>query len=246
MSLSRWSTRVNKQHLHPGLLRVIERTLELLEKAGHPFKVYSGLRTFDEQDRLYAQGRTKPGHIVTKTRGGRSMHNYGLAVDMAPYNLITKDPTDLWWPSPDEKKNSPWEALANAIEVAAREVDAKDPDGLEYEWGGRWRFRDVPHCQVRTTLRELRAGLYPPCSDVEWLVEAHKTFLFGGEWMNRRVQYLLTSAGYSPGAVDGRLGSRTNIALAKFRVDHQLADDGLLTKAVVERLVRLEHSRASA
>ena len=40
------------------------------------------LRTFAEQDALYAQGRTKAGSIVTKARGGQSYHNYGLAIDI--------------------------------------------------------------------------------------------------------------------------------------------------------------------
>ena len=40
------------------------------------------LRTFAEQDNLYAQGRTKPGPVVTYAKGGQSYHNYGLAIDI--------------------------------------------------------------------------------------------------------------------------------------------------------------------
>lgn len=40
-----------------------------------------GLRTFAEQDVLYAQGRTQAGPLVTYARGGESFHNYGCAVD---------------------------------------------------------------------------------------------------------------------------------------------------------------------
>ena len=39
------------------------------------------LRTNAEQDALYAQGRTKPGPIVTYSKAGESYHNYGLAID---------------------------------------------------------------------------------------------------------------------------------------------------------------------
>lgn len=39
-------------------------------------------RTFAEQEAIYAQGRTKPGAIVTNAKGGQSYHNYGLAVDI--------------------------------------------------------------------------------------------------------------------------------------------------------------------
>lgn len=40
------------------------------------------LRTISEQNELYAQGRTKPGKVVTFAKGGQSMHNYGLAIDI--------------------------------------------------------------------------------------------------------------------------------------------------------------------
>lgn len=39
------------------------------------------LRTNAEQDALYAQGRTKPGPVVTYAKAGESYHNYGLAID---------------------------------------------------------------------------------------------------------------------------------------------------------------------
>lgn len=40
-----------------------------------------GLRSFVDQDALYAKGRTTPGPVVTNARGGLSFHNYGLASD---------------------------------------------------------------------------------------------------------------------------------------------------------------------
>lgn len=40
------------------------------------------LRSSAKQTALYAQGRTTPGPIVTWAEGGRSYHNYGLAVDI--------------------------------------------------------------------------------------------------------------------------------------------------------------------
>ena len=48
-------------------------------------KVISGLRTYDEQNDLYAQGRTKPGRIVTNARGGFSNHNFGIAFDVGVF-----------------------------------------------------------------------------------------------------------------------------------------------------------------
>jgi peptidoglycan L-alanyl-D-glutamate endopeptidase CwlK len=50
------------------------------------------LRTFAEQDGLYAQGRSKPGAIVTNAKGGQSYHNYGLAIDIV---LISRLPLEF-------------------------------------------------------------------------------------------------------------------------------------------------------
>ena len=47
--------------------------------SGLSARLISGTRTFAEQDRLYAQGRTEPGNVVTNARGGQSNHNYGIA-----------------------------------------------------------------------------------------------------------------------------------------------------------------------
>jgi len=57
---------------------------DLLERSRHLGAfITDGARTFEEQQRLYDQGRTHPGEIVTKALPGWSYHNYGLAVDIA-------------------------------------------------------------------------------------------------------------------------------------------------------------------
>lgn len=43
---------------------------------------HSGLRTYEEQNALYAQGRTAPGNKVTNAKGGFSNHNFGIAFDI--------------------------------------------------------------------------------------------------------------------------------------------------------------------
>lgn len=53
--------------------------------------VVQGLRSFEESDKLYAQGRTTPGPIVTKAAAGQSYHNYGLAFDFA---MVTNGKND--------------------------------------------------------------------------------------------------------------------------------------------------------
>ena len=73
-------------NLHPKVREDVKRCIEEAE-AGFPpnmaIRIVQGLRTIDEQNALYAQGRTRPGPIVTKAVGGKSYHNYGLAIDFA-------------------------------------------------------------------------------------------------------------------------------------------------------------------
>ena len=49
---------------------------------GITINIISGTRTYAEQDALYAQGRTRPGNVVTNARGGYSNHNFGIAFDI--------------------------------------------------------------------------------------------------------------------------------------------------------------------
>jgi peptidoglycan L-alanyl-D-glutamate endopeptidase CwlK len=89
-------TASNLERLQP---RAAELARQLVEKAlekGIVIRIISGLRTMEEQDALYAQGRTKPGRIVTTARGGFSVHNTGLAFDIGVFRedkYIDEDPT---------------------------------------------------------------------------------------------------------------------------------------------------------
>ena len=93
---------------------------------GIRLRISQGLRTIKEQDDLYAQGRTRPGKIVTNAKGGDSFHNYGLAIDVVIIN-------------PNGTAN--WSRLsADVVRIAAQEG---------FEWGGNWRtFKDYPHFQM--------------------------------------------------------------------------------------------------
>jgi peptidoglycan L-alanyl-D-glutamate endopeptidase CwlK len=95
--------------------------------AGVIIKIISGLRTYEEQDALYAQGRTAPGNIVTKAKGGQSNHNFGIAFDIGVFegNKYLED-------SPKYK----------TVGILGVEL------GLE--WGGNWKtITDQPHFQLR-------------------------------------------------------------------------------------------------
>jgi peptidoglycan LD-endopeptidase CwlK len=104
------------------------------------------LRTFAEQDAIYAQGRTKPGKIVSNAKGGLSMHNYGLAVDI----VLIVDGKEASW---DTKKDFDGDGKADWQEI----VTIFKQYG--WEWGGDWKFVDAPHFQktLGHNVRELLA-----------------------------------------------------------------------------------------
>jgi peptidoglycan hydrolase-like protein with peptidoglycan-binding domain len=112
--------------VHPSLIEKAIKLHDLAVDEGFSLTITQGLRTFAEQDKLFAQGRTAPGQKVTNARSGQSMHNYGLAIDIAFY----VDGKISW----DEKL---YKNIGRWAEVV----------GLE--WGGLWRFRDLPHVQLK-------------------------------------------------------------------------------------------------
>ena len=69
--------------LHPDLQRKLARLESACKAAGLMIGIGECVRTVEEQDALYAQGRTKPGAIVTRAKGSSysSMHQWGVAFD---------------------------------------------------------------------------------------------------------------------------------------------------------------------
>lgn len=83
--------------LRPEMIPLATKFLNDCASAGLSVLVTCTLRSMAEQTALYAQGRTKPGEVVTKAQAGQSAHNYGFALDVVPVvngKLIwsTKDP----------------------------------------------------------------------------------------------------------------------------------------------------------
>jgi len=98
------------------------------------------LRTFAEQDALYAQGRTKPGKIVTNAKGGQSYHNFGLACDIVL--LIDNDGDGVFeTASWDEKGDYDSDRKSDWMEIVA--IFKRHG----WEAGIDWHFRDAPHFQ---------------------------------------------------------------------------------------------------
>ena len=71
----------NIDDLNPHVANLCHIWIEKCKQAGLEVMITSTYRDDAAQDEIFAQGRTKPGKIVTFARGGQSWHNYHLAFD---------------------------------------------------------------------------------------------------------------------------------------------------------------------
>ncbi|KYD18745.1 M15 family metallopeptidase [Saccharococcus caldoxylosilyticus] len=138
-----------------GLHPVVAEKAQKLIKEAYLEEIYiiitQGLRTIEEQNRLYAQGRTKPGKIVTNARGGYSYHNFGLAFDFCVCDVVKGSLVPNW------KVDRRWLRVGQIGK------------SLGLEWGGDWKsFKDYPHFQYTfgLSLAQLRSGRKPPIVSV--------------------------------------------------------------------------------
>ena len=129
-----------------GRLSGVKQSLvDIVEEACHnlPFDVIvvEGVRTEKRQKELYAQGRTKPGKIVTWTLN--SKHITGDAVDLAPYDHGTRQ--ILWG---DVLK---FNAMIREVQKAAAERKVKVRSGADWNQNGvlrESRETDSPHFEL--------------------------------------------------------------------------------------------------
>ena len=120
--------------LHPRLRELHVKHMLACARDGIDVLTYCTFRSPEEQDFLYAKGRTTPGKIVTYARGGQSKHNFmvsgkpaALAYDCVP--LVAGKPA---WNN---------EELLTRVGVLGESV------GLT--WAGRWkRFKEKVHFEV--------------------------------------------------------------------------------------------------
>ncbi|PWW37411.1 MULTISPECIES: M15 family metallopeptidase [Paenibacillus] len=138
--------------VNPVIRQLGEALIERCYNKGIMILITQGLRTYAEQDALYAQGRTKPGSIVTNVKGGYSIHNFGFAID---YALLLQDGKTASW---DTKRDDNKDSKADFLQVA------EEAKALGFEWGGDWKsFVDMPHLQMvfGLTTAQFRAGQRP-------------------------------------------------------------------------------------
>jgi RHS repeat-associated protein len=138
--LSTWDPVTDKRimELDPQVQRPATSFINITEAAlDTRLRVTQGYRTIEEQNRLYEQGRSTPGNIVTNVRGGESYHNYGRAIDV----VVMEQGQPNW--------NKPI-----THDIADLGIDQG------FSWGGSWSgFRDYPHFEMPLgqSIEELRS-----------------------------------------------------------------------------------------
>lgn len=199
--------------------RVKEYAIELIRRAyaeGIYVQISSGYRSNAEQQRLYNQGRTTPGNIVTNARPGQSVHNYGLAID---FFLVSDDGNTALW-----TVNNKWKRVA-AIGKS-----------MGFQWGGDWRsFPDYPHLDMQKglSLSQLAAGKRPTIPPLENATTAStdRDYLIYGDRGDsvKALQKYLTEVGF-PVEISGYYNAATKKAVMKFQESRGLEADGVYGK----------------
>lgn len=101
----------NLSGVHPDLKAVVQRAIEITTQ---DFSVTEGVRAYQRQKQLVAQG---------KSQTMNSRHLTGHAVDFVPYPVSWD--WDKFYP------------IADAMIAAAKELD------VPLRWGGNWQQRDL-------------------------------------------------------------------------------------------------------
>jgi peptidoglycan L-alanyl-D-glutamate endopeptidase CwlK len=126
--------------LNPRVQPLARAFIAACKAQGLDIIITSTYRDKASQDALYAQGRTTPGDIVTKARGGQSFHNYAVAFD---FGVIVHG---------KYQQNDKGGLYTRAGKIA---------ESVGLEWAGRWvHFKELCHCQFTSglTLADFMTG----------------------------------------------------------------------------------------
>lgn len=137
------------QLVHPELASKVRNMADILAVSGIEIRVTQGLRSWNDQLALWLKGRdaqgniTDPGKVVTKAAPGHSWHNFGLAVDVAPFANNT----------PDWNLDHPaWKkivAVGESLGLVSGSEWRTFPDWPHFQLTGKWPVS--PNDEVRQT-----------------------------------------------------------------------------------------------
>jgi peptidoglycan L-alanyl-D-glutamate endopeptidase CwlK len=124
----------NLEKLHPSLKAKADTVIAAMKLLGYEMVIVQGVRTTEEQQALYAQGRTAPGHVVTNADGVNKKSNHQVKADGFGHAVDCAFKVDgkISW---DEKL--PWRCYGECAKA------------LGLVWGGDWKaITDKPHIEL--------------------------------------------------------------------------------------------------
>lgn len=147
--------------VHPNLVNFMT---ELIKISPWNFKITAGVRTAEEQNRLYQKGRTAPGTKVTNVDGYKLKSNHQIKYDGLGYAadigvLVTEKVIEKVKENGKEVEKEIEKTIYKGswrdfhyyqdIYNAAKRAGLLEKYGIE--WGGNcWRtFKDAPHWQIK-------------------------------------------------------------------------------------------------
>lgn len=143
------------EDLHPKMQPLARAFQAEAERLGLDFIFTCTYRSGTEQNELYAQGRSKPGRIVTNARAGQSKHNFeisgkpaALAFDIVPM----RHGKAIWGTSGNGIDDNPADDDKDDLELWQRLGAIGEKLGLN--WYGRpgARFKEFPHFEWKGPL----------------------------------------------------------------------------------------------
>lgn len=130
------------EDLHPQVQKLCKEFLAQCEAEGIEVLITSTYRDHESQAELYAQGRTKPGSVVTNAKPGQSWHNWRVAFDIVPL----RHGKPVWGTAGNGIDSNPTDDNTDDLELWQRIGKIGTSVGLE--WAGDWKtFREFPHFQ---------------------------------------------------------------------------------------------------
>ena len=112
---------------HPDIRKVCNELIKYID-----FTVTCGYRRKEDQDKAYAEGKSK-------LKWPKSDHNGvpSMAVDIVPYPIDWED-------------IGRFQQLHGAFMVVAKQLFNNKEIESEFEWGGKWKkFKDYPHYEIK-------------------------------------------------------------------------------------------------
>jgi peptidoglycan L-alanyl-D-glutamate endopeptidase CwlK len=139
--------RKDLEGLKPPFRSAIQWLIFLIEKEGLPLIVFETFRGGERQNALKESGSSKAG-------AAQSPHNYGLACDFVLD--VEKCPVRKreWPEGSGHYYKDAWDYKTAEAKAAYNEF-GRLAESIGLEWGGRWKFLDVPHVQMPNWRRHI-------------------------------------------------------------------------------------------